>query len=136
MAASIVGNSLFDVEIGASLVSAAEKLDSYQIDNHDGNDNGCFYLKPASGNSGARFMILNGVVARIEVVEADTHITIGNGLGIGSTKQEIISNYANAIVSPHPYAFAGEYLRVFFLIIFGASLGPKPPLWARAATSV
>ncbi|MGQ8367318.1 hypothetical protein ACUNWE_18785, partial [Alteromonas sp. 1036] len=58
-------------------------------------------------------MVVDDMVARFDVFDKELGIVVGNGLGAGSNKKEVVAIYPNTIVSPHPYiAPEGEYLEV------------------------
>lgn len=82
-------------------------LDSYV----EGSD--CYYLRPKNQNEGPYIMIVDEVVARVDFVDHDLLQLTDRGVGIGSSKREVMSAYKNAHVHPHPYlGQAGESISV------------------------
>jgi hypothetical protein len=96
------------VVIGMTLAQAEEAAD--QPLKQEGDDlGGCVYYTPRSGQPDVSFMVIDGVVSRIDVDSGTT--TTNVSIGIGSTEAEVKGMYRNAVVSKHPYT-DGHYLRV------------------------
>tara|TARA_R110002050_G_scaffold9504_1_gene33052 strand:+ start:197138 stop:197623 length:486 start_codon:yes stop_codon:yes gene_type:complete len=73
----------------------------------------CYYLQPKNDKAGPYIMIINDMVVRFDVVDKTPKILTEEGVGIGSTKQEVLKAYPQALLSPHPYlGQAGEYIEV------------------------
>lgn len=111
-ASSLTDNSFLGVAIGESATSALAKLQGYGEAKLDADDE-CYYLLPKDEKPNASFMVLDGVIARIDVYEPRAQIYTKEGIGIGSKKEEVLAKYKNSKASPHPYtAPEGEYLTV------------------------
>lgn len=114
MASSLTDNSYQGVYIGDPAEEALKKLESYRVYKDEFTDElGCYYLSPVDYQPGAHYMIMEGKVVRIDVDDEASQINTDKGLGIGSTKQEVLSAYKNVKISPHPYASPeGDYLEI------------------------
>jgi len=109
---SLTEGSYQEIKIGMTSTEASDLLNDYTSDKADYDEGwGCYYLHPKDKIS-PRFMILNEKITRIEVVSKESEVTTSKGLGIGSTKQEVLLKYDNVQVSPHYYRADGEYLEV------------------------
>lgn len=74
---------------------------------------GCYYLQHNIENKGLSIMIIDEQVARFDVVRNEDNILMDSGLGIGSSKQEVLKFYPQLKVLPHEYlGDAGEYLEI------------------------
>jgi len=113
-AESLTNDSYKNVKIGTSEKQALESLGLYK-DTKDlyGPGSSCYYLVPQDEKGAdAIFMILDGRVSRIDNYDNKDVLT-KDGLGIGSSKSEIVKHYKEVKVSPHPYVSPeGEYLEV------------------------
>ena len=110
---TVTDDSYSNVRIGDSPKVALQKLTGYISTIEQYDNELCYYLIPENDEAGALFMIANGVVARIDVYDEVPIIKTYTGLGIGSTKLDILSKYKNVEISPHPYTGPeGEYLEV------------------------
>lgn len=111
---SLSNNSYNGVAIGVAESEALEILNSYKSTRSE-YDHGstCYYLISNNAkNSDVLFMILDGVVSRIDVV-GYSQVSTKEGIRIGSTKDDVMKTYASVKVTPHPYiAPEGEYLEV------------------------
>lgn len=71
---------------------------------------GCRYAKPAGMNEGIGLMVIDNRIARIDIWDA-MPIKTRSGLGIGSTKAEILQRFPGQIEEqPHEYVPGGQYL--------------------------
>ncbi len=71
---------------------------------------GCRYAKPADMNEGIGLMVIDDRVARIDVWKG-MPIKTRSGLGVGSTKAEILRLFPDQIQEqPHEYVPGGQYL--------------------------
>jgi len=111
---SLSNNSYNGVAIGVAESEALKILKSFES-TKDSYELGstCYYLiSNDANNSDVHFMILDGVVSRIDVV-GNSKVSTKEGIRIGSTKDDVIKTYASVKVTPHPYiAPEGEYLEV------------------------
>ncbi len=106
-------DSFAGIKIGTSAPEALEILKGYESDAAQYDSEACYYLVPKDNKPGAAFMIVDGVVARIDIYSIESGITTNEGIGIGSKKSEVIAKYLDVKVSPHPYIDPdGEYLEV------------------------
>jgi hypothetical protein len=96
------------VEIGMTLAEAeaAAEQDLKQEGDALGD---CLYYTPSTGEPDVSFMVIDGVVSRIDVDAGTT--TTNTGIGIGSTEADVRKTHPSAVVSKHPYT-DGHYLRV------------------------
>lgn len=71
----------------------------------------CRYARPEDGPKGVAFMIIGGVIVRVDIFMGSPVKTL-SGIGIGSTAQEVKKAYPDRIkVKPHPYlGDRGSYL--------------------------
>lgn len=71
---------------------------------------GCSYVKPKTEPQGIQFMLTDGRIARVDVVN-NKQITTVSGAKIGDTEAKIKSLYPGKIkVTPHKYVTGGHYL--------------------------
>lgn len=81
-------------------------------DNSNSTSSDCYYLIDTSISHGVNIMIVDDIVARIDITENST-ITTNKGIGINSSKNEVIKAYPQLIEQTHPYlGQAGQYLIV------------------------
>lgn len=106
--------SFNDRLIGTQADKVQVLLPNYSVDTQsciDGSD--CYYLQPNNDKAGPYIMIIDETVVRFDVIDEASHILTNKGVGIGSTKQEVLNAYPHASISPHPYlGQAGEYIEV------------------------
>jgi hypothetical protein len=101
-------NRIGPVVIGMTLAQAEAAAE--QDLKQEGDDlGGCVYYAPRSGQPDVSFMVIDGVVSRIDVDSGTT--STNRDIGIGSTEAEVKRSYPTAVVSKHPYT-DGHYLRV------------------------
>ncbi|MEP4892033.1 MAG: hypothetical protein ABJV04_18575 [Aliiglaciecola sp.] len=116
---TVLANSIKDdeyagVHLGSTGDSALGVLKNYQ----SGEDlyeepESCFYLSPNANLDGPHIMVMDGVVVRFEVDEQDSKIKTEKGIGIDSTRAEVLAAYDNVKASVHPYlGEEAEYLEV------------------------
>lgn len=115
MAQVISDHGYADVEFGMSASEALAILPGYDAESYGGNDpeRGCYYLSHPEDRAAPAFMVLEGIVARVDVYdEAATAVTAA-GIGIGASKQDVLAAYSDVTISEHPYlGSVGEYLEV------------------------
>jgi hypothetical protein len=71
---------------------------------------GCRYAKPAGMNEGIGLMVIENRIARIDIWK-DMPIKTRSGLGVGSTKAEILQLFPGQIEEEtHVYIPGGQYL--------------------------
>lgn len=110
---SLSQDSYAGVKIGIPVSEALKVLKGYESDAAQYESESCYYLCQKNNKRGASFMVVDNVVARIDIYSKESGITTNEGIGIGSAKKEVLSKYLNVKVSPHPYiAPEGEYLEV------------------------
>ncbi|MFW5425914.1 MAG: hypothetical protein ACKE8G_00625 [Methylophagaceae bacterium] len=111
---SMMTNDAYNnVKMGDSAEMALNKLDGYISTIMQYDNESCYYLVPENDGAGALFMIVYGMVARIDVYDEVPIIKTSTGLGIASTKNDILGRYNSATASPHPYGGPeDEYLEV------------------------
>ncbi|GAB2690600.1 hypothetical protein [Aliiglaciecola aliphaticivorans] len=102
------------VKLGSHGDKALELLKNYHPEKSSYDEaQSCFYLIPPADFDGAYIMVLDGTVERFEVDEQSSKITTQEGIGIGSSKADVVGAYKDVKVSVHPYlGEAGEYLEV------------------------
>lgn len=107
---SLTEDSFNGVKIGESSSAALKKLPGY-IEEKFEESGECYYLSGPESNSTASFMVVSGVVSRIDVY--NENIQTSKGIAIGSNKSDVLKIYKNVNAWPHPYdAPEGEYLEV------------------------
>lgn len=94
-------------------VNAANNATGTRLVSLDGTpiqSKGCFYVKPKTAPQGIEFMLTDGRIARVDVVN-NKQITTVSGAKIGDTEAKIKSLYPGKIkVTPHKYFTGGHYL--------------------------
>jgi hypothetical protein len=76
----------------------------------EGDDlGGCVFYAPGYGGPDVSFMVVRGVVSRIDVDSGTT--TTNLGVGLGATEADVKRSYPTVVVSKHHYT-NGHYLRV------------------------
>ncbi|MDH5180580.1 MAG: hypothetical protein OEZ39_12090 [Gammaproteobacteria bacterium] len=108
---SFTDNSYKGVKVGMSVAEAMKILTNYKNTQADYEPGGsCYYLEAKEARQSPAFMILNGKVARIDNY-GDKSVTTREGVGIGSSKADVLKAYQTVTVEPHPYMTPeGEYL--------------------------
>jgi hypothetical protein len=112
--APLGGGDLLQVDrIGPVVVGMTleEARDAAQVElRQEGDDlGGCVFYAPRSKDPDVSFMVIRGVVSRIDVDSGTTQTF--DGLGIGSTEADVKLTHPDVVVSKHPYT-NGHYLRV------------------------
>lgn len=102
------------VQIGMTAQQAFPYLVGYSSDgNSYAAQNGCYYLSPPSEERGVHFMVIDERIVRFDIDDEELNIKTEKGVGIGSTKDEVLRAYPMTNISPHQYlAPEGEYLEV------------------------
>ncbi|GAA6186904.1 MULTISPECIES: hypothetical protein [Alteromonadaceae] len=116
---SVLANNLKDdeyagIKIGSQADSAIKLLKNYQSQEvfYD-EPQSCFYLEPKTHADGPYIMVMDGIVVRFDIDEQLSQIQTQEGLGIDSSKADVIKTYNDVKVSVHPYlGEEGEYLEV------------------------
>ena len=109
----ITADAYGPVRLGMSASDLERLLQDYDSDEaaYD-QDYGCYYLSKAGEPNSVDFMIVDERVVRFDV-NAESKIKTKQMIGIGSSKQDVLTAYDNVSVSEHPYLGAiGEYLEV------------------------
>lgn len=113
LASDLTNNSYKGVVIGASASNALDLLDGY-VSNKWEYDKGwrCYLLHHRSNRQLPVFMILGeNKVARVSFISKDGPKTI-QGVGVGSSKAEVLSKYKKVDIKQHHYIKGGEYIEV------------------------
>ena len=110
----LTDSSFGDIEIGMNESTAKEILSDYVTDEENYEEPyECHYLEPPGNKIGGHYMIIKGLVVRVDFFDKELNIATEEGVGIGSSKSDILEAYQNAEVSPHPYISPdGEYIEV------------------------
>lgn len=96
------------VRVGMT-VEEGERVSGVTLVAEDFGDAACRYHTPDRGPSGVSFMVSDGEIVRVDVVD-NADITTLSGYGIGSTTQELLDAFGDRIEqSPHPSS-EGEYV--------------------------
>ncbi len=99
------------ITVGMTLAEAEDAAYQRFTTFKDDLGNGCGYVSPRSGSPDINLMVIDGLVARVEVDEGSTTRT-DRGIGIGATEDEVKAAYSGRVVTrPHAYT-GGHYLRV------------------------
>lgn len=106
-------DSLAGVPIGMPISIVLSKFPNYAVEsNFNTTVNDCYYLRSSSSNTGIDIMIVNNIVVRIDIIE-NSKVATNQGIGISSSKSEVIKAYPQLIAKTHPYlGQAGQYLTV------------------------
>lgn len=76
------------------------------LDNHSG----CSDYVPEGAPNGVSFMVIDEVIARVDVTSPA--IRTKSGLGIGTSQADILRRFPSAAVTPHAYNPGGNYVAV------------------------
>jgi hypothetical protein len=102
------GRAKVGMTVNAASSAAATRLVS--LDGKKILSKGCSYVKPKTEPQGIQFMLTDGRIARVDVVN-NKQITTVSGAKIGDTEAKIKSLYPGKIkVTPHKYVTGGHYL--------------------------
>jgi len=100
------------VAIGDSFDDALNNLPNDYVSYKDNNsDQNCFFIGLSERKNGVDFMITNGIVSLMYFDSNDKNAPLIKGLGIGSTKKEILKIFPHTKSRDHPW-INGEYLSV------------------------
>lgn len=103
------------VAIGMTLDEGSEAAGQEIVGRNDsspgGLSSGCYFAAPTTGSPAVSFMVIDDVIARIDVGTAG--VTTLSGVGVGSTTTQVIEAYGSdrIAVETHPYDETGQYLR-------------------------
>lgn len=105
------------VKVGMTLPEASEAAGVEIVGQADsspgGLDSGCYFAAPATGPPGLSFMVIDDLIARVDV--SSPGVNTLSGVGVGSTSDEVVATYGaeRIAVEPHPFRApdAGQYLR-------------------------
>lgn len=111
---------LGEIRVGETVAQLEARTGVDVEESYAFEDGSCGFLRSDALPPGVWVMISDSVVMRIEVggLDADGNpidqpITEEEGLGVGSTEQEVLDTYGDAVtVEPHPYDETGHYLVV------------------------
>jgi len=97
------------VRLGMTVEAAARAAGVALISSGESGTPGCSYVHPQGQDDEIGFMVIDGVIARVDVWQ-DSPVKTVSGIGIGSTEAEIIARFPGQIeVTPHEYT-DGHYL--------------------------
>lgn len=103
------------VAVGMTLEEASEAAGQEIVGRDDsspgGLSSGCYFATPTTGSPAVSFMVIDDVIARIDVGTAG--VTTLSGVGVGSTAAQVVEAYGSDRIAfePHPYDETGQYLR-------------------------
>ena len=114
LAAELTSRAYKKVTIGMSPEQALSILTEYQSGKGKyGVEDSCYYLSPKDEQAGVSIMVLNGKVARFDVWKQGDNTKTTKGIGIGSTREQVVAAYPNLTSGEHEYlGDAGENLIV------------------------
>lgn len=106
-----VGPVAVGMTLEAASAAAGQEIVGREDSSPGGLDSGCFFASPADGVPAVSFMVLDDVIARIDV--GTPGVTTLSGVGVGSTTAQVLEAYGpdRVVVEPHPYDEGGRYLR-------------------------
>jgi len=96
------------VQFGTSL-AAAQAASGLPWD-LDSDFEGCAYYTVRGGPSGAAFMVIDGIVVRVDI--DGPSVRTKSGLGVGTSEAEILRLFPTAAVTPHEYQEGGHYVTI------------------------
>ena len=104
-ALQLSSEGLGPVRVGMSVREASEALHTRFGDAIEGGDNSCmeYGLPDAAPGGGIAIMAIDGKIARVTIVSADLGVRTPEGIGIGSTEQQVRAAYPGSADSPAPY---------------------------------
>lgn len=113
-ASELTAKSYQKVKIGMTGKEAKAIMKAYESsEGHHYEDDSCYYLTPKEDQPGANIMVLDGLVARFDVYEKEQDVKTTKGIGIGSTKKDVLIAYPDLVASEHEYlGSSGEYLTI------------------------
>lgn len=102
-------NGIGPIGVGMTVAEALKSLGRKITLGQRISDGDCRYAEPASGPKGVAFMVIDGVIARIDV--DSKRIKTRKGIGIGDTEAQVMAAYPGQIkVTTHTYDDKGHYL--------------------------
>ena len=96
------------VQFGTSL-AAAQAASGLPWD-LDSDFEGCAYYTVRGGPAGAAFMVIDGIVVRVDI--DGPAVRTKSGLGVGTSEAEILRLFPTAAVTPHEYQEGGHYVTI------------------------
>ncbi|MCB0415221.1 MAG: hypothetical protein KDD50_12860 [Bdellovibrionales bacterium] len=116
------------VKIGMSIQQASKALGiELKSPNPEQDEPYCFYVYPNGDYKDIGFMVTEQKISRIEIRKGDnansSNIKTKEGIGIGSTTEEVKLAYRDLSIDPHPYSPPNAKYLIFkkgqeFQIIF------------------
>lgn len=99
------------IRVGMTLQAAVDSANTpMTLKPGAGVGNNCGFANPATGPRGLEFMVTNGRIARVDVLQ-NSKITTISGAKIGDSEARIKALYPQRLtVTPHPYVRQGHYL--------------------------
>jgi hypothetical protein len=102
-------NGLGPVLVGMTVAQAQQASGRRFTTGEASEGSSCTYSRPA-GLSGVSFMVIDGVIARVDV-DRESQVTTFRGAKVGDSEARIKSLYGSQItVEPHQYVRGGHYL--------------------------
>lgn len=99
------------VRIGMPLADAERLLGEGLAVSGSAAGSTCAYATPRSGPSGLSFMLADGVVVRVDVMQAGMRTK--QGVAVGSSEAQVLEAFGKfAKVTPHKYDAEGHYVVV------------------------
>jgi len=104
-ALQLSSEGLGPLRVGMSVREASEALHTRFGDPLEGGDASCteYLLPDAAPGGGIAIMAIDGKIARVTIVSADLGVRTPEGIGIGSTEQQVRAAYPGSADSPAPY---------------------------------
>ena len=111
---ALTDTSYGGITLGMEEASAKKLLTGYVTDEEIYDEPyDCHYLTPPETEKGISYMVIDAKVVRFDIGDKELNITTREGVGIGSSKSDILEVYRNAEISPHPYISPdGEYIEI------------------------
>jgi hypothetical protein len=104
-------NGMGPIRVGMRLREAEQSLRARLTATGDAPNGRCYYVAMENGPPGVAFMVVKGVIARVDVESPATNPTKA-GARIGSSEADIYRLYPGRIeATPSEYSPGGQYLR-------------------------
>jgi uncharacterized membrane protein len=104
----VTANGLGPVRVGMTVAEASAALGMPLTGAGEAGE--CIYVRPARELTGVMLMVVQGVIARVDVTGGD--VATDEGVRVGDNKESVREFYAGRVTaSPHKYT-DGEYLTI------------------------